>query len=130
DLLGAYDAGWEIYQMAKDLAETRLADPADDVTSVLVHAELDGERLSSHEVATFFTLLVVAGNETTRNAISHGLLALTQYPEQRRIWMKSFEEITPTAVDEIVRWGSPVIHMRRRVTRDTIFQGVPMAKDD
>ncbi len=86
---------------------------------------MDGERLTSAEVASFFILLVVAGNETTRNAISHGVLALTRYPEQRRKRWSGYDELAPTAVEEIVRWASPVSYMRRTVTQDTVLGGTP-----
>jgi methyl-branched lipid omega-hydroxylase len=112
---------------ATALADDRRANPADDLTTSLVQAELDGERLTSAEVASFFILLVVAGNETTRNAISHGVVAISRYPEQREDWWANFEEVTPTAVEEIVRWASPVAYMRRTVTRDTELSGVKMA---
>ena len=92
---------------AEDLAEDRTDSPGDDLTTSLVRAELDGERLSSAEVASFFILLVVAGNETTRNAISHGVLALSRYPEQRDLWWSDYPTVAPTAVEEIVRWASP-----------------------
>ena len=73
----------DIGAYATALAEDRRANPRDDLTTALVQAEVDGERLTSAEVASFFILLVVAGNETTRNAISHGVLALTRYPDER-----------------------------------------------
>jgi cytochrome P450 len=72
-------------------------------------------------------LLVVAGNETTRTAISHGMLELTRHPEQRAIWMNDFEGVSPTAVEEIVRWATPVIHFRRTATRDTEIRGQKIA---
>jgi cytochrome P450 len=65
----------------------------------------------------------VAGNETTRNAISHGMKALAYHPEQRRRWKDDFEPLAPTAVEEIVRWASPVIHFRRTATRDVELRG-------
>jgi cytochrome P450 len=130
DLTGPYDAGWELHQLAKDHCRTRIERPTDDLTSVLVHGEVEGERLSIEEVATFFTLLVIAGNETTLNAISHGLIALTRHPDQRRLWMDRFDELAPTAVEEIVRWATPVIHMRRRVTTDTVLGGHELAAGD
>ncbi|GAB3002574.1 cytochrome P450 [Mycobacterium bourgelatii] len=102
----------------------------DDLTTSLVEAEVDGERLASSEIATFFILLVVAGNETTRNAISHGVLALSQYPEERQKWWSDYEALAPTAVEEIVRWASPVVYMRRTLTRDIEMRGVQMAKGD
>ena len=115
---------------AKQLAEDRRDLPGDDLTTSLVHAELDGERLSSAEVASFFILLVVAGNETTRNAISHGVLALSRYPEQRELWWSDYDAVAPTAVEEIVRWASPVAYMRRTTTRDLELGGVSMAAGD
>jgi cytochrome P450 len=86
--------------------------------------------LSSTEIASFFILLVVAGNETTRNAISHGVLALSRYPEQRDRWWSDFDGLAPTAVEEIVRWASPVVYMRRTLTRDFELSGVKLAAGD
>ncbi|OBF84992.1 cytochrome [Mycobacterium sp. 852002-51163_SCH5372311] len=117
----------DIGAYATALAEDRRANHHDDLTSSLVEAEVDGERLTSSEIASFFILLVVAGNETTRNAISHGVLALTRYPEQREKWWSNFDALAPTAVEEIVRWASPVIYMRRTLTRDVELRGVKMA---
>jgi cytochrome P450 len=97
--------------------------PTDDLTSALVNAEIEGERLSDQELGSFFVLLVVAGNETTRNAISHGMKALCDHPDQRALWMADFEGLAPTAVEEIVRWATPVIHFRRTATRDTEIGG-------
>ncbi|HET7664557.1 MAG TPA: cytochrome P450, partial [Mycobacterium sp.] len=112
------------------LAEDRRANPRDDLTTALVQAEVNGERLTSAEVASFFILLVVAGNETTRNAISHGVLALTRYPDERATWWADYEAVAPTAVEEIVRWASPVIYMRRTLTEDCELSGVKMAAGD
>src|SRR5207253_13505 len=89
----------------------------------LIQAEVDGERLTSQELGSFFILLVVAGNETTRNAISHGMKALTDFPAARARWMADFDAIAPTAVEEIVRWATPVIHFRRTATRDVEVGG-------
>jgi cytochrome P450 len=121
---------FDIGAYATALAEDRRINPRDDLTTALVAAEVDDERLTSAEIASFFILLAVAGNETTRNAISHGVLALTRYPEQRQIWWDNFEGITGTAVEEIVRWASPVIYMRRTVTREVELSGVTMAEGD
>jgi cytochrome P450 len=106
-----------------DLRAHRLKSPTDDLTSALVHAEIDGEKLSESEMASFFILLVVAGNETTRNAINHGIKALTDHPDQRALWQADFEGIAPTAVEEIVRWASPVIFMRRTTTQPCVLGG-------
>ena len=106
-----------------ELAAEREAHPTDDVTSTLLSGSVDGERLTPEELASFFILLVVAGNETTRTATSHGVLALARNPEQRQIWAADVEGVTPTAVEEIVRWCSPVQWMRRTVTRDVTYEG-------
>ena len=76
-------AALEMFAYAQALGEDRRANPTDDITSVLMHAEVDGDRLTTQEFGSFFILLVVAGNETTRNAISHGMKALTDHPDQR-----------------------------------------------
>jgi cytochrome P450 len=112
------------------LAEDRRANPQDDLTTALVQAEVDGERLTSNEIASFFMLLAIAGNETTRNAISHGVLALTRYPDQREKWWADFGGLSHSAVEEIVRWASPVIYMRRTVTEDVELSGTKMATGD
>ena len=80
------------------MAEDRRADPRDDLTTSLVQAAVDGEGLTSGEIASFFMLLAIAGNETTRNAISHGVLALTRYPEEREKWWADFDGLAHTAV--------------------------------
>ena len=115
---------------ATALADDRRRKPREDLTTSLVEAEVDGERLTSGEVASFFILLAAAGNETTRNAISHGVLALSRYPEQRHDWWAHYDEVAPTAVEEIVRWASPVIYMRRTLTRDAELSGTKMAAGD
>jgi cytochrome P450 len=109
------------------LAEDRRVNPRGDLTTSLVQAEVDGERLTSGEVASTFFLLLFAGNETTRNAVSHGVLALSRYPDQRELWWKDFDGLKRTAVEEIVRWGSPVNYMRRTVTEDTELSGSTLA---
>jgi cytochrome P450 len=120
-------AGMELFQYGLALAEDRLANPRDDIATALMHAEIEDEngrhRLTASELGSFFLLLVVAGNETTRNAISHGMLALTQHPDQRERWLQDFEAVAPSAVEEIVRWATPVIHFRRTATRDTVVGG-------
>ncbi|SEO92303.1 cytochrome P450 [Trujillonella endophytica] len=104
------------------MAVERRARPAEDLTTALVHAEVDGERLTDQEIASFFILLLVAGNETTRNAISQGVLALAEHPDQRDRWAAD-PGLTRTAVEEIVRWVSPVTWMRRTATRDVEVSG-------
>jgi len=111
-------AGAGLAEIMNETAEARRGGDGTDLTSMLVNAEVDGERLTNEELASFFVLLCVAGNETTRTAISWGLEYLTQNPEQRAIWLNDIEGVTPSAVEEIVRMASPVIHFRRTVTTD------------
>jgi cytochrome P450 len=127
-------AGMELFQYGLALADDRAANPRDDITSTLMAAEIEDEngkhRLTSSELGSFFLLLVVAGNETTRNAISHGLLALTQNPDQRAVWADDFEGVSTTAVEEIVRWATPVIHFRRTASRDAVVGGQDIKASD
>lgn len=131
---GSYEAlmnaALGMFGYAQALGEDRRANPVDDITSVLMNAEVDGEQLSTQEFGSFFILLVVAGNETTRNAISHGMKALTDHPDQRALWFDDFETHNRTAVEEIVRWATPVIHFRRTATADTELGGQPIAAGD
>ena len=116
-------AGGELAALMDEVAASKRGGDGHDLTSVLVNAELDGDRLSPADLASFFILLVVAGNETTRNAISWGLELLTRNPDQRAVWAADFEGVAPTAVEEIVRLSSPVTYMRRTATTDTELAG-------
>ena len=118
-----FAAATELTSLMEGIGADRLARPTDDLTSALITTNIDGESLTHAELASFFILLVVAGNETTRNAISHGLWALTEHPDQRAIWWADFEGVAPTAVEEIVRWASPVIWMRRTLSADAVLSG-------
>jgi cytochrome P450 len=116
-------AGQDLANMVAELGAYRRKNPTDDLTTKLVTADVDGEHLTDQELGSFFILLVVAGNETTRNAIAHGLHFLTQNPDQKQLWLSDFERYAPTAVEEIVRYASPVAWMRRSVTRDYTLEG-------
>jgi len=116
----------EMFTYAQTLGEDRRANPQDDITSVMMAAEVDGEQLTPQEFGSFFILLVVAGNETTRNAISHGMKALTDNPDQRELLYGDFETHAKTAVEEMVRHSTPVIHFRRTATEDTDINGFPI----
>ncbi|MFC6404992.1 cytochrome P450 [Planobispora longispora] len=116
-------AGWRLHRLAARLGRRRRSAPTGDLTSALVNANIDGERLSPREFAAFFLLLVVAGNETTRTAIAHGLKLFTDHPDQRRLLLADFEGRIAGAVEEIVRHSSPVVFMRRNVTRDVEING-------
>jgi cytochrome P450 len=127
EFVGSYEdlmtVALEMFMYAQALGESRVGNPQDDVTSAMMNAVVDGERLTAQEFGSFFILLVVAGNETTRNAISHGMKLLTDNPDQRKIWFDDFDTHTRTAVEEIVRYATPVIHFRRTVTEDTVLSG-------
>ena len=120
----------ELAMIAQAVGEDRLANPTDDLVSAMMHAEVDGEHLQPMEMASFFILLSAAGNETTRNAISHGVYQLTRHEEQRAIWQADVEGVTPTAIEEIVRWATPVVHFRRTALVDTEIGGVAIAEGD
>jgi cytochrome P450 len=122
--------GAELAQMVSELGQQRMKEPTDDLTSALVNANVDGEHLNEAELGSFFILLVVAGNETTRNAIGHGMKLLTDNPDQRKLWAEDFDGVAPTAVEEIVRVASPVIFMRRTATQDTTLGGQPVKEGD
>ena len=116
-------AGQELADLVTELGHTRLDEPGDDLITALVTANIDGEQLTSAELASFFILLVVAGNETTRTAISHALVLLTDHPGQRALLLEDFEARIPGAVEEIVRVASPVMYMRRTLTQDYTMNG-------
>jgi methyl-branched lipid omega-hydroxylase len=118
-VLSYLTAGQTLKELVEDLGRHRQRNPTDDLTSALVNANIDGESLTDQELGSFFILLVVAGNETTRNAIAHGLDLFTRHPDQRELLTADFDACGPTAVEEIVRYTSPVIWMRRTATRDT-----------
>jgi methyl-branched lipid omega-hydroxylase len=126
-LLGA---GQALADLLTGLAAARAEAPAEDLVSALVTANIDGEQLTAAELASFFILLVVAGNETTRNALSHALMLFTEYPDQRKLLLADLENRLPGAVEEIVRYSSPVIFMRRTLTRDYVMNGQPYRQDD
>jgi cytochrome P450 len=105
-----------------NLLEQRRKRPANDLVSVLLESEVDGEKLDQTDLLAFCFLLVLAGNETTRNAISGGLLALCEYPIERAK-LQSDMSLMDTAVDEILRWTSPLHHMSRRATADVEIRG-------
>jgi cytochrome P450 len=122
-------AGMALAAVMERMAAERVEHPTDDLTSALVRSEVDGERLTHAEIASFFILLLVAGNETTRNAITHGVLALWEHPDQRARWVAD-PSLTRTAVEEIVRWASPITWMRRTATQDGELDGLRFRAGD
>ncbi|MFD0687449.1 cytochrome P450 [Actinomadura fibrosa] len=107
-----------LHALMSDLSRMRRERPADDLVTALTHANVDGEALTDLELARFFSLLVVAGNETTRNALSHALALLTAHPDQRALLLADVEKHLPDTVEEIVRYATPVTWMRRTLKCD------------
>jgi cytochrome P450 len=123
-------AALELFEYAHAIAAERRKSPRDDLVSKLVHAEIDGERLTEQELDTMFLLLVVAGNETTRQAIAHGMLALMEHREEWERLRADPQLIWVTGADEILRWTSPVLHFRRTATSDLELRGQRIAAGD
>jgi cytochrome P450 len=124
------DAVMTLMTAGLDLAEARRSVPRDDLMTNLVQAEIDGQGLSDEEISAFFVLLSVAGNDTTRNTISHSMLALTEHPEQRAWLAADFDNRIDSAVEEFIRWASPVMTFKRTATCDTELRGVRIAEGD
>ncbi|AIJ24659.1 MULTISPECIES: cytochrome P450 [Amycolatopsis methanolica group] len=102
-----------LHGVCQDVIEARRAKPADDLLTALTQAEVDGARLTDDEIRSFFVLLCVAGNDTTKQTTTHTLRALTEFPDQRRLLMEDFDGRIDGAVEEFVRWASPVMTFRR-----------------
>jgi cholest-4-en-3-one 26-monooxygenase len=122
-------AAMELWMYASSLAETRRDHKGEDLVSVLINAEIEGNRLSDMEFDSFFLLLAVAGNETTRNLISGGLLALIEHPEERKRLVNDLS-LVPSAVEEMLRWVTPVMYFRRTATRDVELRGQKIKEGD
>lgn len=116
--------------LGTEIAAERRLEPRDDLLTALVQAEVDGRGLSDAEIGAFVVLLSSAGTDTTRNAISHGVLAFAEHPEQWDLVRADPERFLPSAVEEILRWGSSVLTFRRTATRDTEVAGEPVAEGD
>jgi cholest-4-en-3-one 26-monooxygenase len=117
----AMGASIELIMYAMQMAADRNANPRDDLVTKLVQADVEGHKLSDDEFGFFVILLAVAGNETTRNSITHGMHAFTEFPDQWELYKK----LRPaTAVDEIVRWATPVTSFQRTALQDTELGGV------
>jgi cytochrome P450 len=119
----------ELHRYFARLIEQRRSEPGDDLVSELVRAEIDGTPLTHNELVAYCELLVEAGNETTRNAISGGLLAFAEHPGE---WekLRSRPELLPDAVEEVLRWSSPISHFKRLATEDTEVRGATIRAGD
>jgi cytochrome P450 len=120
----------KLHLLVRAVGRERRREPTDDLVSALVTADVDGRRLSGRQLGSFFSLLLVAGIETTRNAIAHGLALLTEHPDQRALLLADLDARLPGAVDEIVRVASPIRQFRRRVTEDRVWRGYPLRAED
>ena len=120
----------EMFLYAQQLAEQRRQSPSDDIITALLSADVDGESLSDMDFNLFFLLLSVAGNETTRNAISHGMNAFLEHPEQWELFRSDIDAHTAGATEEILRWATPVLFFRRNVTRDVELRGRQLHEGD
>ncbi|HEX6331598.1 MAG TPA: cytochrome P450 [Actinomycetota bacterium] len=118
----------EMFEYAHRQRDQRLEEPQDDVITALSVAQREGV-LTEREFDNYFGLLMIAGNETTRHTISHGMQALIEHPDQMRK-LKEDPSLIPNAVEEILRWATPVMHFRRTVTRDTELRGQPIREGD
>jgi len=125
----AIGAATEMFLYSADLAAAKRENPGDDIISALLQAEVDGDTLSDTEFNLFFQLLAVAGNETTRNLISHGMLALIENPDERAKLMAD-RSLLPGAIDEMLRYASPVMYMRRTATSDFELRGEHIKEGD
>jgi len=123
-------AAIEIFRYAEEIALERRRNPKDDIITTLLTAEPDGEPLTDLEFKNFFTLMMVAGNETTRHTISHGLIYLANHPDQLFTWMADPIAMSEAATEEILRASSVTMHFRRTASVDTEIRGVPVAAGD
>jgi cytochrome P450 len=114
----------------QELAKFRRANPGDDLMTSIVNAEVDGHQLTDEEMGAFLILLASAGNDTTKQATTHTMMALVQNPAQRDWLMEDFENRIGPAIEEFVRWSSPVLQFARFVTEDTEINGQPVSAGD
>jgi cholest-4-en-3-one 26-monooxygenase len=125
-------AAADLYLYVNELARNRRSDPRDDIVTTLINAEIEGDRLSELEFDMFMLLLTVAGSETTRNAITWGMHALMGHPDSYAEMREALDDEARfnTAVEEVLRWASPVLYFRRTATLDTVVGGQPVARGD
>jgi cytochrome P450 len=127
--LDSFVAMGQLFEYFQKLIAARRAEPRDDLLSVLAEAEIDEHRLTDEDLLNFAFLLLVAGNETTRNLIALGTLALISHPDQRRLLVEN-PALIPGAVEEMLRWNSPVVHMARTAVADVEIRGQRIAEGD
>ena len=119
-----------IHGVAHELIAARRSKPENDLMTAMVQAEVDGERLTDDDISSIFALLIIAGNDTTRQSISHGLKALTDFPEQRAWLLEDLDARLPLAIEEIIRWATPIMTFRRTAAHDTELGGHQITEGD
>jgi cytochrome P450 len=119
-----------VHGIAHELIDARRSKPENDLMTALVQAEVDGERLTDDDIASIFALLIIAGNDTTRQSTSHGLKALTDFPEQRAWLLEDLDARLPMAIEEIIRWATPIMTFRRTAAHDTELGGHHITEGD
>jgi len=122
-------AAFGLFEYGRKLGEERRVDPHDDLVTTLIQSEVDGDRLSDTEYANMIQVLEFAGNETTRTAISNGINAFIDNPDQLEL-LHASPDLVEQAVEEIIRYATPVLHMRRSATQDTTLAGIAIGKGD
>lgn len=120
----------EMFGYATQVIADKRANPGDDLSSALLAAEVDGRRLDDLDFGLFFMLLIDAGGDTTRNLVAGGFHALLTHPDQLAALRADVDGLLPTAIEEMLRWVSPVVYMRRTATVDTTLAGQPIAAGD
>ena len=130
DLQTAAAAVVEFFGYTIELGKDRRRNPGDDITSALMLAEIDGKHLTPQEFGSFVLLLAAAGNDTTRTGLAWAMHLLSEHPEQKLALARDFETLQGNAIDEVLRWSSPVLHMRRTATSDTELSGHRIAAGD
>ncbi len=121
--------GKELWDLGRELVKDRLRHPSDDLLSTLLQAEIDGDRLTEVDLDNFFSILVIAGNETTRIALAQGVLAFCDHPAQWDL-LRSDSALLNSATEEVLRWSCPTHFMRRTVTEDVTLRDVSMKEGD
>jgi len=119
-----------VIDYAKELAGRRRADPGDDLVTALVHQEIGGERLSDEDVAATFWVIITGGSDTTSTTAAHAMIALSQWPAERRRLQADYGPLAATAVEEMLRWATPVLSFRRTATCDTEIHGQAIGEGD
>jgi len=120
----------DLHAVATELIPLRRAEPGEDLLTWMVQAEFDGKKMTDDELKAFFVLLAVAANDTTRHASAHAIYSLSRFPDQRALLVSDIEGRIDTAVEEVLRWSSPLLHMRRTATQDVTVNGSDIKAGD